>query len=219
MSDRRIRLSPELLVRAYAAGVFPMAETRDGPVFWVEPKWRGIIPLNEFHVPRRLRRTVRSSQFEIRCDSAFPHVMRECAAATPTRPETWINEEILRAYAELHRLGLAHSVECWDGKLLVGGLYGVSLGSAFFGESMFARARDASKIALVHLVARLRKGGYTLLDTQFTTEHLMQFGTLELPQSEYRLLLAEALEREAAFPAELTRAELDAYLQDVIQTS
>lgn len=213
MSDRRLRLNPELLIRAYAAGVFPMAETRDGPVFWVEPKWRGVIPLEGFHIPRRLRRTVRGSRFDIRSDTAFRRVMEECAAATSARPETWINDEILRAYTELHRLGLAHSVECWDGKLLVGGLYGVSIGAAFFGESMFARATDASKIALVHLVGRLRKGGYRLLDTQFTTEHLMQFGTLEMPQSEYKIRLAEALEHEAVFPAEFARAELDVYFR------
>ncbi|MGE0735774.1 MAG: leucyl/phenylalanyl-tRNA--protein transferase [Alphaproteobacteria bacterium] len=219
MSDRRIRLSPELLIRAYASGVFPMAETHDGPVFWVEPKWRGIIPLDGFHLPRRLRRTVRTSRFDVRCDSAFRRVMEECAAPTADRPETWINAEILRVYTEMHRLGLAHSVECWDGELLVGGLYGVSLGGAFFGESMFSRARDASKIALVHLVARLRKGGYRLLDTQFTTEHLTQFGTLEVPQADYKALLAEALAHDAHFPTTLTRAELDAYLQDVIQTS
>ena len=168
-----LRLTPEILLAAYAAGVFPMAESADDPeLFWVDPHRRGIIPLDAFHLPRRLRRVVRQGKFEIRCDSAFEEVVRGCAEATEKRPNTWINDEIVRLYAALFERGAAHSVECRRGGALVGGLYGVSIGAAFFGESMFSRETDASKVALVHLVARLRLGGYRLLDTQFLTPHL-----------------------------------------------
>lgn len=208
------RLTPDLLLRAYAAGIFPMAESRhDQELFWVDPEHRGIIPIDRFHVPRRLRRTVRAAPFEIRCDTAFADVMRACAEPAAGRPDSWINEEIVRAYTELHRLGHAHSVECWRDDVLVGGLYGVSLGAGFFGESMFSRATDASKIALVHLVARLRAGGYTLLDTQFITKHLQQFGSIEVPRDAYHRMLAEALSRQARFVHDID----DAALEDVLK--
>lgn len=195
-------LTPELLLRAYAEGIFPMAERRDdSALFWVSPERRGIIPLESFHVPRRLARTVRSDVFTVVSDRSFLDVMRACAEPVPDRPESWINEEILRLYTALYAAGHAHSVECWrDGKL-VGGLYGVSLGGAFFGESMFSRERDASKVALVHLVAALKVGGYVLLDAQFRTEHLAQFGTMEITRSAYRTRLDEALAVQAYWPA------------------
>jgi leucyl/phenylalanyl-tRNA--protein transferase len=199
-----IRLTPAILLQAYAAGIFPMAEAADDPeLFWVDPTRRGIIPLDAFHVPRRLRRVLRRGGFEVRCDSQFAAVMRGCAEASETRPSTWINDEIIRLYAALAAQGAAHSVECWHDGELVGGLYGVSLGAAFFGESMFSRATDASKVALVHLVARLRHGGYRLLDTQFVTPHLAQFGAIEISRARYHRLLAEALRYRAAFPGEL----------------
>ena len=203
-----IRLSPDILLKAYAAGIFPMAETADDPeLFWVEPRWRGIIPLDAFHVPRRLARVVRQGRFTLRCDTAFEAVMRGCAEASDKRPNTWINDEILRLYAGLFARGAAHSVECWHEGELAGGLYGVSLGAAFFGESMFSRVTDASKVALVHLVARLRQGGYRLLDTQFLTPHLQQFGGIEISRARYRRLLAEALRYRAVFPRDLTGGE------------
>jgi leucyl/phenylalanyl-tRNA--protein transferase len=187
-------LTPDLLLRAYAAGIFPMADSADDPeIFWVDPEWRGILPLEQFHVPQRLRRTVRNGSFEIRCDTAFEAVIRGCAAPAPDRPRTWINEEIVALYSELFRRGLAHSVESWYEGELVGGLYGVSLNAAFFGESMFSRMTDASKVALVHLVARLIEGGFTLLDTQFVTDHLQRFGAVEIPRVDYRRRLAKAI--------------------------
>lgn len=186
---------PEDLLACYARGVFPMAESRDDPrVFIVEPEQRGVIPLDAFHMPSRLRRTVRREPFEIRVDTAFEAVLDGCAAAQgPDRDDTWINGPIRRLYGALHAKGYVHSVECWKDERLVGGLYGVSLGAAFFGESMFSRERDASKVALVHLVARLRRGGWMLLDAQFLTEHLSQFGAVETPQAAYLRRLAPAL--------------------------
>jgi len=199
-----IRLTPDILLKAYAAGIFPMAETADDPeLFWVDPRWRGILPLDGFHVPRRLRRVVRQGHLTVRCDTAFEAVMRGCAEASDKRPNTWINDEILRLYAGLFARGAAHSVECWHEGELAGGLYGVSLGAAFFGESMFSRVTDASKVALVHLVARLRQGGYRLLDTQFLTPHLAQFGGIEISRARYRRLLAEALRYRVVFPRDL----------------
>lgn len=213
-------LTPEILLRAYAVGLFPMAEHRNDPtLYWIDPEKRGILPLSGFHIPRRLRRTVRRNVFEIRCDSAFEQVIRSCAAPGPKRDESWINDEIVALYTDLFELGRAHSVEAWLGGELVGGLYGVSLGAAFFGESMFSTANDASKVALVHLVARLRKGGYRLLDTQFVTEHLAQFGVVEIPRGGYRQKLSDALDVSASFPADLTQDELEAFLQDITQTS
>jgi len=199
-----LRLTPEILVRAYAAGIFPMAESADDPeLFWVDPRRRGILPLDAFHVARRLRRVVRQQIFEIRCDTAFEDVIRACAKASEKRPNTWINDEIVRLYAGLFTRGAAHSVECWRDGELVGGLYGVSLGAAFFGESMFSRESEASKVALVHLVARLRLGGFRLLDTQFLTPHLARFGGIEITRRNYHRLLAEALSYRAIFPSAL----------------
>jgi leucyl/phenylalanyl-tRNA---protein transferase len=192
--------SAEDLIACYKRGVFPMAEARDDPrVFLIDPEQRGVIPLDAFHVPRRLTRTVRTAPFEVRIDTAFEAVIEGCAATSDDRPETWINEAIRHLYRELFARGQAHTVECWDGERLVGGLYGVSLGGAFFGESMFSTERDASKVALVHLVGRLIVGGYRLLDAQFMTEHLAQFGALELPRADYRRRLLEALVAPADF--------------------
>jgi leucyl/phenylalanyl-tRNA--protein transferase len=192
-----------------------MGEARDDPrVFLVEPEMRGVIPLDGFHIPTRLRRTVRSEPFEIRVDTAFGAVIDACAASAPGREDTWINAPIRRLYLELHALGRAHSIECWRDEALVGGLYGVTLGGAFFGESMFSRATDASKVALVHLVARLKRGGWRLLDAQFRTPHLDQFGLIETPQFVYLKLLDRALKAEpdaAALSCPLTGAEAVAY--------
>ncbi len=196
-----MQLTPDILLQAYASGIFPMAEAADDPeLFWVDPTRRGILPLDALHVPRRLRRVLRQGRFEMRCDTAFPAVMRGCAEASETRPTTWINDEIVRLYTALFERGAAHSVECWHQGELVGGLYGVSLGAAFFGESMFSRVSDSSKVALVHLVGRLRAGGYRLLDMQFLTPHLAQFGGIEISRARYRRLLADALRYRAVFP-------------------
>ncbi|WP_309644560.1 leucyl/phenylalanyl-tRNA--protein transferase [Phenylobacterium sp.] len=194
------RFGAQELLDCYARGVFPMADAReDERVFLIDPEKRGVIPLTGFHVSRRLARTVRAEPFEIRVDTAFRQVVDLCAAATAERSETWINGTIERLYAELFEMGHAHSVECWKDGRLVGGLYGVSLAGAFFGESMFSRATDASKVALVHLVARLISDGFVLLDAQFMTEHLLQFGTEEISRAEYRRRLGRALGREAEF--------------------
>jgi leucyl/phenylalanyl-tRNA--protein transferase len=194
-------LTPDLLLRAYAAGIFPMAESADDPeLYWVDPTQRGILPLDKFHLPKRLARTVRSERFLVTCDSDFIGVMRGCAEPTVERPQTWINDEILAVYTALYKSGHAHSVEAYNEGELVGGLYGVSLGGAFFGESMFSRVTDASKVALVHLIAHLINGGYRLLDTQFVTDHLQNFGTIEISRARYRHLLAEALKIDAYFP-------------------
>lgn len=188
------RLDPDLLLRAYALGVFPMAEHRGASdVFWVEPKKRGVIPLDRFHLSASLAKTLKSDRFTITADRAFGAVMEGCAEPAPGRPDTWINPTILEAYRALHARGNAHSVEAWAGGELVGGLYGVKLGAAFFGESMFTRVRDASKVALAHLVARLRAGGFRLLDTQFLTPHLARLGAVELPRAAYRVQLESAL--------------------------
>ena len=196
-------LTPDLLLQAYRVGLFPMAERRDSAeLFWLDPEQRGVLPLDRFHLPKRLRRTVLSGAYAITADRAFEAVIAGCADSACGREETWINPEIVRLFTALHRRGHGHSVECWAGDALAGGLYGVALGGAFFGESMFSRARDASKVALVHLVARLRLGGYALLDTQFTTAHLAQFGAHEIPRALYRRQLAEAMELRASWIAE-----------------
>jgi len=190
----------EDLVECYARGVFPMAEARDDErVFLIDPELRGVLPLDGFHIPARLKRTVRSDRFEVRIDTAFERVVDACAAERPGRDDTWINPAIRTMYQGLFSRGLAHSVECWRAGELVGGLYGVSQGGAFFGESMFSDERDASKVALIHLVGRLRAGGYRLLDAQFLTQHLTQFGACEIPRSEYHVLLEAALAVEGDF--------------------
>ena len=190
------------LLHCYATGVFPMADSRqDERLFLIDPEHRGVIPLEGFHVSRRLARTVRSDLYDVRVDTAFAEVVAACAAPRQGHPDTWINAGIERLYGELHAMGYAHSVECWKEGALVGGLYGVSLRGAFFGESMFSRARDASKVALVHLVARLIAGGYVLLDAQFLTEHLTQFGAVEIPRRDYRRRLRRALAADGDFYA------------------
>ncbi|WP_432283683.1 leucyl/phenylalanyl-tRNA--protein transferase [Aminobacter sp. BA135] len=190
----------DLLLKAYASGVFPMAESASDPeVFWVRPETRGIIPFDGFHVPHSLAKTIRQGHFEIRFDSDFESIIDACAERRAGRLSTWINAPIREAYTHLHRIGNAHSVEAWRDGELVGGLYGVSLGRAFFGESMFSRETDASKVCLVHLVQRLRERGFLLLDTQFTTDHLKRFGAVDVPRDKYEKLLAKALLGEATF--------------------
>jgi leucyl/phenylalanyl-tRNA---protein transferase len=188
-------ITPEILLRAYSIGLFPMAESADDPeIFWVEPELRGVLPLDNFHVSKSLAKTIRRQPFDIRFDHDFDAVIAACAEATSDRPSTWINHTIRSLYSTLHGMGHAHSVEAWHDDQLVGGLYGVSLGSAFFGESMFSRRTDASKICLVHLVARLRDRDFTLLDTQFTTEHLKTFGAIDVPKDDYAVMLAAAMD-------------------------
>lgn len=187
-------IDPNMLLRAYAIGVFPMADARDADdVYWVEPKMRGVMPLDGFHLSRSLAKTLRSGRFTVTADRAFGRVVAACAEATAHRPGTWINHQIETACAQLHLSGHAHSVECWNGDRLVGGLYGISLGGAFFGESMFSRETDASKVALAHLVARLKIGGFRLLDCQFITGHLASLGAIEITRDAYVALLDEAL--------------------------
>ncbi|MGB8291006.1 leucyl/phenylalanyl-tRNA--protein transferase [Rhizobium ruizarguesonis] len=188
-------ITPDILLRAYSIGLFPMAESADDPeIFWVEPELRGVLPFDHFHVSKSLAKTVRKKPFEIRFDHAFDQVIAACAEETSGRPSTWINRTIRSLYSTLFDMGHAHTVEAWEGDQLVGGLYGVSLGSAFFGESMFSRRTDASKICLVHLVDRLRERGFTLLDTQFTTEHLKTFGAIDVPKADYAAMLTAAME-------------------------
>lgn len=187
-------LTPQFLLEAYAKGYFPMADDADSDeLFWLSPDLRGVMPLNGLHISKSLAKAIKNSPFEIRYDSAFINVMEACAESTDERPNTWINEEIIQLYSELFLMGLAHSVEVWHGDKLVGGLYGVQLGAAFFGESMFSRETNASKIAFVHLVKRLKFGGFKLLDTQFTTPHLEKFGVIEISKTDYLVQLDEAL--------------------------
>lgn len=193
-------LTPELLLCAYASGLFPMANDRHDPtIHWIEPRRRGVLPLEAFHLPRSLRKTVRQARFTICSDRAFRSVIEACAVPRPNRARTWLNDELIDLYVNLHALGYAHSVETWVDDRLVGGLYGVSLGAAFFGESMFSDERDASKLALAGLVERLRAGGYSLLDTQFVTEHLRRFGAIEISRGDYQRQLRLALGRKAVF--------------------
>jgi leucyl/phenylalanyl-tRNA--protein transferase len=214
------RFTVQDLIDCYRRGVFPMAETRyDDRVYLVDPEERGVLPLDRFHLSRRLARTIRTQPFEVRIDSAFREVVAECARPRPGRTETWISRPIQALYQELFLEGFAHSVECWADGRLVGGLYGVSLGAAFFGESMFSEVRDASKVALAHLVARLKIGGYLLLDAQFMTEHLSRFGAEEIPRAEYRRRLKQALEREGDFYRMPAYAPPDAVLQSTSQAS
>ncbi len=214
-----IEITPEVLLKAYACGIFPMAESADDPsLYWIEPERRGIIPLKGFHVPARLARTVRSDRFEVRVDHDFEAVIDGCAAPQAGRGRTWINRRIRSLYGKLHECGHCHSVEVYEEGLLAGGLYGVRLGRAFFGESMFHIARDASKVALVHLVARLRAGGFSLLDTQFVTDHLKTFGAREISRRHYHALLEEALTGEADFGAlSVDRPVTGAQALDLIQ--
>lgn len=197
-----MRLTPELLLRAYACGLFPMADSRDSEeLFWVDPDRRGVIDLDAFRISRSLRKCVRRDRFAVTVNRAFREVIEGCAEPRPERRSTWINDEILKLYAQLHAVGAAHSVECWRAGKLAGALYGVDLAGAFFGESMFHRVRDASKVAMVHLAARLKTGGYRLLDTQFVTDHLRRFGAREVGRERYHALLKEALAVQADFHA------------------
>lgn len=210
-----LEITPELLLQAYRIGVFPMGERRDDPkLYWLDPRQRAVLPLDAFHLPHRLARTVRTSRFEVSADTAFAETVRACAEPRPGHPESWINEPIIELYTTLHERGHAHSVECRIDGRLVGGLYGVSVGAAFFGESMFSRERDASKVALVHLVARLIKGGFRLLDCQFMTEHLRSFGAVEIPRDNFKLLLAEAIDRPASFQRVLDGEDPCAIVQE-----
>lgn len=193
-----MQLTPRLLLTAYSQGVFPMAHD-DGQIYWYDPDPRAIIPLDAFHVPRRLARTIRAGKFEVRMDEAFTAVMQACAAAAPYRETTWISNEIIDVYTQLHQLGFAHSVECWQNGELVGGLYGVALQGLFAGESMFSRVPDSSKVALVHLVRHLQDNEFRLLDTQFMTNHLRQFGTVEISAATYRHRLQQAMLQPATF--------------------
>jgi leucyl/phenylalanyl-tRNA--protein transferase len=212
----RLVLTPTLVLRAYAAGVFPMAESGDSDeVFWVDPRRRGIIPLDGFHLTRSFRRRLKRRNYEVRIDTAFDQVLEGCA----DRPETWINGVIRDLYTGLHRMGCGHSIEVWMADRLAGGLYGVRLGGAFFGESMYSRVPDASKIALAYLVARLRAGGFVLLDTQFTTAHLERMGARTVPRARYHRLLDDAVSRPADFYRLAEDASVEAVVQLITQTS
>lgn len=217
MPDPVDEITPEILLRAYAMGIFPMAETRDDPaIHWVDPRRRGILPLDGFRISRSLARRLRSGAFQVTTDRAFAEVVTACAE----RGETWISHRIQRLYQALHDQGHAHSLEIWQDDRLVGGVYGVTLGAVFFGESMFSRATDGSKLALAHLVARLRAGGFRLFDTQFLTPHLASLGAVEIPRTSYHRLLAEALAADATFePPGYSPAALSGRMQDSTQTS
>jgi leucyl/phenylalanyl-tRNA--protein transferase len=214
-----VEITPEVLLKAYACGIFPMAESAEDPaLYWIEPPERGVIPLDTFRVSSRLARTVRSARFEIAVNRDFDGVLEGCAAPAPRRQRTWINDRIRSLYRKLYEIGHCHSIEAYENGALAGGLYGVCLGRAFFGESMFHRARDASKVALVHLVARLKAGGFALLDTQFVTDHLKTFGAIEVPREKYHRLLEDALVGEADFGA-LTREMSGAEALQFIRTT
>jgi leucyl/phenylalanyl-tRNA--protein transferase len=216
MSRRTVEITTDLMLRAYRHGLFPMAETRRGDrLYWLDPEKRGILPLDRFHLPRRLARTVLSDAFTVTVDQDFAGTIAGCATAAPGREDTWINPQIERLFGELHQQGHAHSVESRVEGHLVGGLYGVAIGGVFFGESMFSFVRDASKVALVHLVARLRLGGFELLDTQFVTAHLSQFGAEELPRDEYKAWLARALTAPAVFPVGADAADVAGELRRI----
>lgn len=218
MSDQG--LTPELMLGAYAVGLFPMAaDAEDEDLQWYDPDPRGVLPLQAFHLPRRLRRTVLSGRFDVTVDQDFSAVMKGCAAPAPGREQTWINSEIYRLFCALHEMGYAHSVECRQNGELVGGLYGVALGGAFFGESMFSRVTDASKVALVHLVARLRLSGFMVLDTQFGTDHLTRLGGVEIPAAEYKTTLERAVHMPPCWQANFTPQQLEAEIRTMRQGS
>ncbi len=196
----QMKITPQVLLKAYACGLFPMAESADDPtLYWIEPDQRGVIPLDTFHVPRSLSKIIRKGVFDIRVDTDFDGVISGCAELTSDRRETWINQPIRELYGELFHMGFCHTVECWKDGALMGGLYGIHIGGAFFGESMFSRIPDASKVALVHLRDRLKAGGFTLLDTQFVTDHLRKFGAHEVPRADYNELLQDALQIDSDF--------------------
>ena len=212
-------LTPQIVLDAYSKGLFPMAENRrDKQLFWIDPEVRGILPLDNFHIPRSLKKKIRNNPFEVRFDHNFAAVIRACAQQKPKRRETWINDEIIELYTKLFCMRHAHSVECWQEEKLVGGLYGISIGGAFFGESMFSSERDSSKIALVHLVARLNLAGFTLLDTQFITDHLKQFGAIEISRVEYHKILNVALNLNVGFHLEVSLDAEEEVLRRILQS-
>jgi leucyl/phenylalanyl-tRNA--protein transferase len=207
-----IPITPEIVVRAYASGVFPMAKAHDDPrLYWIDPERRGVLPLDDLHVSRSMRKILRRANHRVTVDTAYVEVLKQCAAPAPGREETWINPEIEALFTDLFDMGLAHSVEVWEDETLVGGLYGLALGGAFFGESMFSRRDNASKVAVCHLVARLKRGRFRLLDTQFTTKHLCTLGAREIPRHEYHRRLAESLKVHGDFLVDVpdVLAELD----------
>ncbi len=218
--DSASAISPDELLKAYTLGYFPMARSRDDKdVVWVLPDERGVIPLESARLPRRLKRFIKTEPFEIRINTAFADVIMACGEPTRARPDTWINDAIIEAYSELHFRGCAHSVECWrDGKL-AGGLYGIVLGAAFCGESMFSRERDASKVAMAHLITRLKIGDFHFIDAQFYNEHLVQFGLIGMPDDDYQIVLEDALQSEANFFAAPDQLSTDLVLQSITQTS
>ncbi len=219
-SGKGSALSTDDLLKAYTLGYFPMSEGRDDPdVFWVLPEHRGALPLEEFHLPKSVKKAVRQDLFEVRINTDFRRVMHECAAIAMEREDTWINDRIIETYCELHEMGFAHSVESWQDGQMVGGLYGVSLGGAFFGESMFSRIDNASKVAFTHLVGRMISGGYSLLDTQFYTSHLAQFGVMEVPKIMYQKLLDQALSARGNFFALPYKVAGSTIVQAITQTS
>lgn len=219
MSRRAVIVTADLMLRAYRAGLFPMAESRAGHrLYWLDPELRGVLPLDRFHLPRRLLRTVLSGPYTVTSNTDFAATIAGCATAAPGREDTWINPDIERLFIELNHTGHAHSVETWQDGVMVGGLYGVSLGGVFFGESMFSRARDASKVALVHLVARLHLGGYRLLDTQFVTSHLAQFGATEIPRETYKQQLADALQVPAEWHVAPDPAQMEEQIRALYTT-
>jgi leucyl/phenylalanyl-tRNA--protein transferase len=220
INDIMVDITPQVLLKAYACGIFPMAESaEDSALYWIEPEHRGVLPLDSIHVPRRLARTLRQEKFVVRIDNDFQAVIDGCAEPSPGRQSTWINKRIRTLYGELFDLGHCHTVEVWSGDEIVGGLYGVSLAGAFFGESMFSRTRDASKVALMHLAARLKFGGYSLLDTQFQTDHLLRFGVIEVSREKFQGLLDEALLGGGEFSKLSADCSGASVLQLVSQTS
>lgn len=217
---QRRKITAEVLLKAYAIGVFPMAESADDPgLFWIEPEQRGLLPLDGFHLARRLARTIRTEVFDIRIDTDFEGVIQGCARPAPGRRKTWINTRIRELYGDLFQQGHCHTVEAWQDGQLVGGLYGIELGGAFFGESMFSTVRDASKVALTYLVARLKAGGFTLLDIQFITDHLKRFGATEIDRDDYQIVLREALSHSADFHCMAGGGTSEEVLQLVSHTS
>jgi leucyl/phenylalanyl-tRNA--protein transferase len=212
-------ITPQILLRAYAAGIFPMAESADdNALYWVEPEERGVIPLDALKVSHSLKKSVRRGLFEVKVDHDFAAVIAACAERTPERSSTWINSRIKSLYSQLHRMGSCHSVECWQGSRLVGGLYGVRIGAIFFGESMFSRVTDASKVALVHLVARLNYGGFKLLDAQFINPHLERLGAVTIPKATYQEIMEPLLDREADFFAFTQDADPDTVLRWAVRS-
>jgi leucyl/phenylalanyl-tRNA--protein transferase len=215
-----LTIEPEFLLEAYACGLFPMAEDRDDPaIHWIEPKHRGIIPLDKFHIPKRLRRTLRNNSHQISVDKKFCEVIRACSESSQSRENTWINKPIENLYITLFNMGYAHSVETYKDGKLVGGLYGVALGGVFFGESMFSRTSDSSKLALCHLSARLLKSKFKLFDVQFITNHLKQFGAVEITQNDYKILLFNAVNNKIVFQSNLSFIELNEFIQSTTQIS